>query len=174
MQLADFDYHLPEELIAQEALADRAASRMLVVHRERGCWEDRTFRDLPEYLHPGDCLVVNDSRVFPARLFGHRAGVRALPIGKNNPKVREYLSGTVEVFLLRSVSEDGRDWEALVRPGRKMRLRERICFPGGLEAEIVARGEFGERDPLIAVPCEFWIEGDSPEAWYVQPRGARG
>jgi len=87
MQLADFDYHLPEELIAQEALADRAASRMLVVHRERGCWEDRMFRDLPEYLHPGDCLVANDSRVFPARLFGHRAGVRALPIGKNNPKV---------------------------------------------------------------------------------------
>jgi S-adenosylmethionine:tRNA ribosyltransferase-isomerase len=121
MRLADFDYHLPEELIAQEALGDRAASRMLVVHRERGYWEDRTFRDLPEYLHPGDCLVVNDSRVFPARLFGHRAGVRALPIGKNNPKVREYLSGTVEVFLLRSVSADGRDWEALVRPGRKCR-----------------------------------------------------
>ena len=138
MQLADFDYHLPEELIAQEALADRAASRMLVVHRERGCWEDRTFRDLPEYLHPGDCLVVNDSRVFPARLFGHRAGVRALPIGKNNPKVREYLSGTVEVFLLRSVSADGRDWEALVRPGRKLPVGERIRFDEGLEGEIVA------------------------------------
>ena len=75
------------------------------------------FRDLPEYLHPGDCLVVNDSRVFPARLYGRRAGVHALPVGKNNPKVREYLSGTVEVFLLRSVSRDGRDWEALVRPG---------------------------------------------------------
>ena len=76
MQLADFDYHLPEELIAQEALADRAASRMLVVHRTEGRWEDRTFRDLPEYLRPGDCLVVNDSRVFPARLYGHRAGCR--------------------------------------------------------------------------------------------------
>ena len=70
MQLADFDYHLPEERIAQEALADRAAARMLVVHRQEGRWEDRGFRDLPEYLKPGDCLVANDSRVFPARLFG--------------------------------------------------------------------------------------------------------
>ena len=145
MQLADFDYHLPEERIAQEALADRAASRMLVVHREQGRWEDRAFRDLPEYLHPGDCLVVNDSRVFPARLFGHRAGIHALPIGKNNPKIREHLSGTVEVFLLRSVSPDGRDWQALVRPGRKLPVGERITFDEGLEGEIVARGEFGER-----------------------------
>jgi S-adenosylmethionine:tRNA ribosyltransferase-isomerase len=145
MQLADFDYHLPEELIAQEALADRAASRMLVVHRERDCWEDRMFLDLPAYLHPGDCLVVNDSRVFPARLFGRRAGVHALPIGKNNPKVREYLSGTVEVFLLRSVSADGRDWDALVRPGRKLPVGERIRFDEGLEGEIVARAGFGER-----------------------------
>jgi S-adenosylmethionine:tRNA ribosyltransferase-isomerase len=145
MQLADFDYHLPEQLIAQEALADRAASRMLVVHRGAGLWEDRAFRDLPEYLHPGDCLVVNDSRVFPARLFGHRAGIHALPIGRNNPKLHEHLSGSVEVFLLRSVSADGRDWEALVRPGRKLPVGERIRFDEGLEGEIVARGEFGER-----------------------------
>ena len=145
MHLADFDYHLPGELIAQEALADRAASRMLVVHREQGSWEDRTFRDLPKFLHPGDCLVVNDSRVFPARLFGRRAGVRALPIGKNNPKVREYLSSAVEVFLVRSVSADGRDWEALVRPGRKLPVGEHIRFDEGLEGEIIARGGFGER-----------------------------
>ena len=145
MQLAEFDYDLPEERIAQEALADRSGSRMLVVHREGGRWEDRTFRDLPEYLRPGDCLVVNDSRVFPARLFGHRSGVRALPIGKNNPKIREYLSGAVEVFLLRSVSADGRDWQALVRPGRKLPVGERIGFEEGLEGEIVGRGEFGER-----------------------------
>ena len=145
MQLADFDYDLPEELIAQEALADRAASRMLVVHRKQGYWEDRRFRDLPTYLHAGDCLVLNDSRVFPARLFGQRAGVRALPIGKNNPKVREYLSGTVEVFLLRSVSADGRDWKALVRPGRKLPVGERIRFDEGLEGEIIARAGFGER-----------------------------
>jgi S-adenosylmethionine:tRNA ribosyltransferase-isomerase len=145
VDLSAFDFHLPEERIAQQALADRAASRMLVVHREEGRWEDRVFRDFPEFLRPGDCLVLNDSRVFPARLFGHRTGVRSLPIGKNNPKRREYLSGAVEVFLLRAVSADGRDWEALVRPGKKMRLGERIHFDEGLEAEIVGRGEFGER-----------------------------
>jgi S-adenosylmethionine:tRNA ribosyltransferase-isomerase len=145
MDLAQFDYHLPEELIAQAPPEDRAGARMLVVDRAGKRWEDRRFRDLPRYLRTGDCLVLNDSRVFPARLYGHRAGVRSLPVGKNNPKLREHLSGRVEVFLLRPVSGDGRDWEALVRPGRKMRLGERIEFEGGLQGEIVGRGEFGER-----------------------------
>lgn len=146
MDLAGFDYHLPEELIAQEALPDRAASRMLVVHRAEGRWEDRAFRDFPGFLSPGDCLVLNDSRVFPARLFGQRHGVHALPVGKRNPARHEHLTGEVEVFLLRPVSADGRDWDALVRPGRKMHVGERIRFDGGaLEAEIIARGEFGER-----------------------------
>jgi S-adenosylmethionine:tRNA ribosyltransferase-isomerase len=145
MDLAQFDYHLPDELIAQAPPEDRAGARMLVVDRAGKRWEDRRFRDLPRYLRPGDCLVLNDSRVFPARLYGHRAGVRSLPVGKNNPKLREHLSGRVEVFLLRPVGGDGRDWEALVRPGRKMRLRERIEFEGGLQGEIVGRGEFGER-----------------------------
>src|SRR5690349_6024654 len=144
MDLSAFDYHLPEELIAQEPLADRAASRMLVVYRDEKRWEDRCFRDFPGFLGPGDCLVLNDSRVFPARLFGHRTGVHALPIGKNNPKRREYLSGAVEVLLLRATGVDRKEWEALVRPGRKMRTGERIRFGDGLEGEIVARGEFGE------------------------------
>jgi len=82
MNLADFDYHLPDDLIAQQALADRAASRMLVVYREEKRWEDRWFRELPTFVRPGDCLVLNDSRVFPARLFGHRAGVNSLPVGR--------------------------------------------------------------------------------------------
>jgi S-adenosylmethionine:tRNA ribosyltransferase-isomerase len=145
MQLAEFDYHLPEESIAQQPIEDRAGARMLVVYRDEARWEDRQFRDLPEFLRPGDCLVLNDSRVFPSRLYGHRAGVHALPIGKKNPARREYLSGEVEVFLLRPVSADGRDWLALVRPGRKMKTGECIRFADGLEAEIVARGEFGER-----------------------------
>jgi S-adenosylmethionine:tRNA ribosyltransferase-isomerase len=145
VELGDFDYHLPEELIAQQPLADRAASRMLVLYRGEGRWEDRQFREFPSFLQTGDCLVLNDSRVFPARLFGHREGVRSLPIGKNNPKRHEYLSGQVEVFLLRAVSADGMDWEALVRPGRKMRIGERIRFAEALEGEIIARGEFGER-----------------------------
>jgi S-adenosylmethionine:tRNA ribosyltransferase-isomerase len=145
MDLAAFDYHLPGELIAQQPLADRAASRMLVVYRDENRWEDRLFCELPEFLHPGDCLVLNDSRVFPARLFGHRAGMHSLAVGKNNPKRREHLSGRVEVLLLRPVSADGKEWEALVRPGRKMRTGERIHFEGGLEGEIAARGEYGER-----------------------------
>lgn len=144
MDLADFDYRLPEELIAQEPLADRAASRMLVVHRAERRWEDKVFRDFPSYVGPGDCLVLNDSRVFPARLLGRRAGIHALPIGKNNPKRGEYLSGEAEVFLLRPTGAP-REWMALVRPGRKIGVGERILFAHGLECEIVSRGEFGER-----------------------------
>jgi S-adenosylmethionine:tRNA ribosyltransferase-isomerase len=156
MHLAEFEFHLPEELIAQEALTDRAAARMLVVYRDDGRWEDRTFREFPEFLRPGDCLVLNDSRVFPARLYGHRAGVGSLPVGKHNPKRYENLSGRVEVFLLRSVSEDGRDWQALVRPGRKMRTGERISFGDGLEGEIIGRGEFGERTVRFHGADDLW------------------
>ena len=145
MDLSRYQYSLPEELIAQEPLDDRAASRMLVVYRKQGRWEDRTFRQLPEFLGPGDCLVLNDSRVFPARLLGHRAGIHALPVGKGNPARREFLTREVEVFLLRPVSADGRDWSALVRPGRKLPVGERVHFSDALEAEIVGRGEFGER-----------------------------
>ena len=146
MDLSQFDYRLPEELIAQTPPEDRAGARMLVVDRAAGRWEDRRFRDLPAYLRAGDCLVLNDSRVFPARLYGRRAGVR------------DHLSGRVEVFLLRPVSVDGRDWEALVRPGRKMRLRERIEFEGGLEGEIMARGEFGERTIRFAGSGDLFAE----------------
>jgi S-adenosylmethionine:tRNA ribosyltransferase-isomerase len=127
--LSEFDYQLPVELIAQEPLADRAASRMLVVDRAAGRWQDRAFRDLPQFLGPGDCLVLNDSRVFPARLYGHRAGWR----------------GKVEILLVRPLHPGGRVWEALVRPGRKVRTGERISFDGGLDAEVIGRGPFGRR-----------------------------
>jgi S-adenosylmethionine:tRNA ribosyltransferase-isomerase len=142
MDLAAFDFHLPEERIAQEPLADRAASRMLVVHRAEGRWEDRTFRDFPAYLRAGDCLVLNDSRVFPARLFGTRAG----------------RTGEVEVFLLRACGGDGREWTALVKPGRKLGVGVRIQFADGLEAEITGRGEFGER--TIRFEGRFQNDGD--------------
>lgn len=140
----EFDYHLPEQSIAQRPLADRAGSRMLVLYRHEQRWEDRGFREFPGFVGRGDCLVLNDSKVFPSRLLGHRAGVHALPVGKNNPKRHENLSGTVEALLLRPVSEDGKTWEALVRPGRKMRIGERIRF-GTIEAEIIKRGTYGER-----------------------------
>jgi S-adenosylmethionine:tRNA ribosyltransferase-isomerase len=127
--LSDFDYHLPEELIAQQPLEDRAASRMLVVDRKSGTWQDRIFREFPSFLHPGDCLVLNDSRVFPSRLYGRR----------------EHGTGRVEIFLTKQVSSDGLTWEALVRPGRKMRTGERIFISEELSAEILGRGPLGER-----------------------------
>ena len=125
----DFRYELPESAIAQEPLVDRAASRMLVLDRKAQRWEDRMFRDFPQFVGPGDCIVLNDSKVFPSRLFGHRAGS----------------TGRVEVFLLRSMSEDRLTWDALVRPGRKIRSSEEIVFDQGVTAKILGRGEFGER-----------------------------
>jgi S-adenosylmethionine:tRNA ribosyltransferase-isomerase len=154
MLLSEFDYRLPEELIAQRPLEDRAASRMLVLDRASGRWEDRAFRDLPGYLKPGDCLVLNDSRVFRSRLYGKRAGVRSLPVGKRNPARHEHLTGRVEVFLVRPSAGDPRVWQSLVHPGRKMHIGERVRFDGGLEAEILARGAFGERT------LRFHYEGD--------------
>ncbi|MDQ2949061.1 MAG: tRNA preQ1(34) S-adenosylmethionine ribosyltransferase-isomerase QueA [Acidobacteriota bacterium] len=123
---SEFDYRLPEELIAQQPLADRAGARMLVLYRDKLGWEDRMFRDFPSFLRPGDCLVLNNSKVFPSRLYGR--------IG----------TGAVEVFLLRPVSEDGKTWQALVRPGRKVRVGDRIQFDD-VQADIIARGEYGER-----------------------------
>lgn len=129
MLLSEFDYYLPPELIAQQPLEDRAASRMLVVNRAEGTWEDRGFRDFPSFLKTGDCLVLNNSRVFPSRLLGRR----------------EHGTGEAEVFLTRPVSPDNLTWEALVHPGRKMRTGEKIVVSEDLTAEILGRGEFGER-----------------------------
>jgi S-adenosylmethionine:tRNA ribosyltransferase-isomerase len=145
MDLSDFDYALPEELIAQRPPEDRAGARMLVVHRGERRWEDRMFREFPRFLSPGDCLALNDSKVFPARLFGHRAGVRALPVGKKNPARKEYLQGQVEVVLVRPAAGGTNVWLALVHPGRKIGVGERLLFDEGLEAEVTARGTFGER-----------------------------
>jgi S-adenosylmethionine:tRNA ribosyltransferase-isomerase len=125
--VSDFDYHLPEELIAQQPLPDRDGARMLVIDRAKGAWEDRMFRDFPSYVHADDCLVLNDSRVFPSRLFGRR----------------EHGTGRVEIFLTRQITAN--TWEALVRPGKKMRTGERVIISGDLSAEILGRGDFGER-----------------------------
>ena len=133
MLLSEFDYALPEELIAQQPLPERDASRMLVLHRATpespGRWEDRMFRDLPSYLHGGDCLVFNDSRVLPSRLYGHRAGH----------------TGHIEVLLLHPLASDALTWRALVRPGRKMRTGDGLEFAPFLRGKIVGRGELGER-----------------------------
>jgi S-adenosylmethionine:tRNA ribosyltransferase-isomerase len=134
LDLSQFNYHLPESSIAQAPLRDRASSRMLVLYREERRWEDRMFRDFPGFLRPDDCLVLNDSKVLPSRLLGRRAGVHS----------PQNLSGEVEVLLVEPLSEDSKTWTALVHPGRKMRTGERILF-GDVEAEIIGRGEYGER-----------------------------
>lgn len=90
-------------------------------------------------------MALNDSRVIPSRLIGRRAGVHSLPVGKHNPKRRENLSGKVEVLLVEPVSADAKTWTALVHPGRKMRVGERVLFEDGVEGEIIGRGEYGER-----------------------------
>lgn len=133
--VSDFDYELPEELIAQQPPAERAGGRMLVMDRQSGYLQDNAFRHFPELLHEGDLLVLNNSRVIPARFFARR-------IGSNVH--REIPTGRVEVFLTSQSSEW--EWEALVRPGRKVQVGTRLLFgEGELEAEVIASGEFGER-----------------------------
>jgi S-adenosylmethionine:tRNA ribosyltransferase-isomerase len=141
--VSDFDYHLPPELIAQEPLADRASSRMLHVRRGAGEISDRMFRDFPEMLREGDLVVFNNTKVFPARLYGHRSGSHAQPVSPRNPAAKEFLKGKCEALLVKQVGEN--DWEALVRPGRKIGIGERLSFGDTLHAEVIARGEFGER-----------------------------
>jgi S-adenosylmethionine:tRNA ribosyltransferase-isomerase len=142
MRVEELDYYLPQGQIAQRPLPSRDASRMLVLHRNTGIYQDGRFADLPELLTGDELLVFNNARVLPARLFGRRAGVHSQRPSRKT--VREHLTGTVEVFLTRQSSEDV--WEALVRPGRKMAVGERVVFGSGeLEAEIVSRGELGLR-----------------------------
>jgi len=150
--VSDFDYHLPDELIARQPLPDRADARMLHWNREGSALADRGFRDFPELLRPDDLLVLNNSRVLPARLFGHRSGSRAQHVSAGNPTASQFLRGKVEVLLTKQLSASPREWEALVHPGRKLGIGERVYFGGEgseqsheLAAEIVDRSGFGER-----------------------------
>jgi S-adenosylmethionine:tRNA ribosyltransferase-isomerase len=150
--VSDFHFHLPDDLVAQEPLAARDASRMLHVQRSTGhCsenqWSDRQFRDFPELLQPGDLVVLNNTRVFPARLYGRRGGARAQAVSPHNPAARDFLQGRIEVLLTRQLSTEPNDWECLVRPGRKIGVGERLFFGerDELQAEVLARAEFGER-----------------------------
>jgi S-adenosylmethionine:tRNA ribosyltransferase-isomerase len=144
MKLSEFDYRLPEERIAQEPLAERDASRLLLLDRAASPPSDHFFRELPELLRGDELLVVNNARVIPARLFGRRRGVKSESPGNLGGASERHLSSRIEVLLTRKL--DGDVWEALVRPGRKVRVGERIVFgEGELEAEIIGRGEYGER-----------------------------
>jgi S-adenosylmethionine:tRNA ribosyltransferase-isomerase len=158
VQVSEFNYHLPAELIAQEPLTDRAASRLLQVDRSTGSFRDLCFRDFPDLLRPDDLVVFNNTRVFAARLYGRRSGVHAQPLSPQNPAVRDFLKGRVEVLLTRQLSSEPNEWECLVRPGRKIGLGERLCFgeDNELEAEVVARGTFGERRIRFSPVADFF------------------
>lgn len=144
MKLSDFDYELPEERIAQAPLAERDASRLLLLDRRTQAWQDRAFRELPDLLRGDELLVFNNTRVLPARLFARRMGVRSDPAPHSEKAQREFLTSAIEVLLLRQFSEG--EWEALVRPGRKVRTGEILSFGDGeLQAEVVWRGELGLR-----------------------------
>ena len=162
MLVSEFNYHLPPELIAQEPLADRAASRMLQVERSSGKIQDRIFRDFPDLLRPDDLVVFNNTRVFPARLYGTRSGVRAQALSAQNPASKEFLKGKIEVLLTRQMSQDPNEWECLVHPGRKIGVGERLFFGdhGEVQAEVLARGTFGERRIRFDPVSDFfgWLE----------------
>lgn len=138
LRVADFDFELPEELIAQEPSAERGQSRMLVMDRKTGNLRDSHFGEFPSLLREGDLLVLNDSRVIPARLYGRRTLRRA----------KERPTGRIEVMLTEPAGDHR--WHALVRPGRKVAIGERLVFPALngeilLEAEVLERGQFGDR-----------------------------
>ena len=135
MKKSDFAYDLPQELIAQTPLEQRDASRLMCLDKTTGEIRHRIFRELPELLREGDCLVMNDSRVIPARLFGAR------PTG-----------GSVEVVLLRDLG--GGEWECLTRPGRKTPPGTEITFGGGELTAVVTRAEADGNKVL-----RFWYEG---------------
>lgn len=124
----DFNFDLPEELIAQDPLEDRSSSRLLVLNKETGAVEHHVFKDIVGYLNPGDCLVINDTKVLPARLIGEREGTGA----------------KVEVLLLKRKENDV--WETLVKPGRKAKPGTKLVFGGGLlHAEVLEVVEEGNR-----------------------------
>jgi S-adenosylmethionine:tRNA ribosyltransferase-isomerase len=138
LRVTDFDFELPEELIAQQPPAERGQSRMLTMDRATGELQDRHFCEFPSLLRKGDLLVLNDSRVIPARLYARRTLRRE----------KEAPTGRIEVMLTEPMGENR--WHALVRPGRKIAIGERLVFPApddqiALEAEVLERGEFGDR-----------------------------
>jgi S-adenosylmethionine:tRNA ribosyltransferase-isomerase len=156
--VSDFNFVLPEELIAQEPLSDRAASRLLHLSRSSGRFRDSQFRDFPDLLRPDDLVVFNNTRVFPARLFGRRSGSKAQPLSDSNSASRDFLRGQIEVLLTRQLSQDPNEWECLVRPGRKIGVGEHLFFgeQDELRAEVMARGSFGERRIRFAVMPDFF------------------
>ncbi len=151
LRVADFDFELPKKLIAQQPLRERGTSRMLVMNRTTGAFQDSSFAALPSLLKPGDLLVLNDSRVIPARLYARRTVVREQS-GASTAGLgrwgKEHPTGRIEVML--TEPEGHNRWRALVRPGRKVAIGEHLAFPAPageilLEADVLECGKFGER-----------------------------
>ena len=179
MLVSEFRYDLPEELIAQEPLPDRAASRMLHLERVSSSTADRHFLDFPGLLRPSDLLVFNNTRVFPARLYGRRGGLKSQKLSPNNPASRGFLHGRIEVLLTRQLRQDPNEWECLVRPGRKIGVGEHLFFgeDDGLRAEIIGRGEFGERHIRFSLVDDFFARiekiGHTPLPPYIDRDDSR-
>ncbi len=170
MLVSDFDFELPEELIAQQPPAERSGARMLQLDRVTGEWRDGWFREFPELLRAGDVLVLNDSRVIPARLLGRKAASE----GKST-------SGKIEALLTQQMSEW--EWTALVRPGRKVLVGDSLVFQTedeatSLEADVVEHGEFGERllrfDPVPDFFARLDKIGHMPLPPYIHRPDDRG
>ncbi|HOG18317.1 MAG TPA: tRNA preQ1(34) S-adenosylmethionine ribosyltransferase-isomerase QueA [Syntrophales bacterium] len=161
MKLADFDYELPEELIAQAPCEERDRSRLLVVHRDSGRLEHRTFSDFPEYLRPGDAVVVNDSRVIPARLFGSKES-----------------GGRVEFLLLSCEDERSAHWTALLKPGRRVKAGTSVRLGTDAEAEILEKLPDGTWRIRFRTGADFNAflneHGYAPLPPYIKRRGGAG
>jgi S-adenosylmethionine:tRNA ribosyltransferase-isomerase len=148
MLVSEFQYELPEELIAQRPPEVRGTSRMLLLDRRSGTFEDRSFGELPSLLRAGDLLVLNDSRVIPARLYARRLGVSTQ---EKSPAP----SGLVEVLLTERLAAPG-EWVALVKPAKKVPVGERLMFGELLQAEVIAAGEYGERTLRFEAVEDFY------------------
>ena len=128
MKVSDFNYELPQELIAQVPIKDRSASRLMVLNRENKTIEDKIFKDILDYLKPGDCLVRNNTKVIPARLYG----------------IKEETGVHIEFLLLKRI--EGDIWEVMVHPGRRLKIGTKVIFGDGLlKAEILEMMEGGNR-----------------------------
>jgi S-adenosylmethionine:tRNA ribosyltransferase-isomerase len=155
LQVSDFYYDLPRELIAQAPPAQRGDSRMLVVSRAKQSFHDDSFRNFSRYIRSGDCLILNNTRVFPARLHGRR---------------NDAAGAELEVLLLRE--EEAKIWKCLVKPAKRARVGDRILFSEEFSAEVLQEGEFGERTVRLeaATPIGELLEryGEVPLPPYIE------
>ncbi|MBP3737165.1 MAG: S-adenosylmethionine:tRNA ribosyltransferase-isomerase, partial [Lachnospiraceae bacterium] len=154
LRTSDYFYDLPQELIAQDPLADRSSSRLLVLNRRTGTVEHRHFTDIVEYLEPGDTLVLNDTKVIPARLLGLRVPRKSDGSLELTPRGGKFHEGgsEAEILLLKRLSEDR--WETIVRPGKKLRTGDAVVFGERKTGSGDGGGKTGVGDPILTATIE--------------------